>query len=61
MLNILEKNIDMFEKAVMQPLSTEEATDMNGGWCLILMCSINFSTILGPIFDKEDPDKVIVA
>ena len=44
-MNILEKNIDMFEKAVMQPLSTEEATDMNGGWCLILMLKILFANI----------------
>lgn len=57
-MKILEKNKVSFDNAVMQPLSSDDARGVNGGWCFILICGVNFSTIFGPIVGDDGKDEI---
>lgn len=54
----VETQRKLYENAVVKPLETGELNDVNGGWCIILVCTGFLGTIIikGPQ-PPIDPDK----
>lgn len=62
-MKVIENGHSSIENALVNSLSERDLSDINGGWCVILICGLNFSVVLGPIISSPDdstdipPDK----
>lgn len=53
-MKVLEIKNDQLENAFTTSLTSAEMADLNGGWCFILFCTINFSMFLAPVTSREE-------
>jgi len=62
-MKILESLNCELENVVEHALSVSEMEEINAGWCFILFCSINFSSIFGGVFTVDtdsSPDTIMI-
>lgn len=53
-MKVLESKNEQLENAFTSSLTSEEITNLNGGWCFILFCTINFSVFIAPMISRDE-------
>lgn len=59
MMKILEEGKVLYEKGL-EDLSTNDMSSINGGWCLILICGANMSSILSFMMNNRLDSSLMV-
>ena len=58
-MKVIENGHSSIENTLVNSLSERDLSAINGGWCVILICGLNFSAALLDLYTSKNSNSVL--